>query len=349
MNLNDLTQYLYTYNEDEIFYRKYYEARQDIVLHKGLLENIDKDYIIKHKLIIPEVSDKEIPKQMADETYFEMNSQNSIILLKHNRYTPEFTHKHVFFELIYVLAGQCTQKIGEHHIEMGEGDITIVSPNVKHSIAVFDDSIIINLLIRRNTFEDIFFDFLRNNNLLSNFFINNLYKEQRNDYIIFRTSKDEEIRNSILEMFLEYKNRSRYYNNILNNLLMVFFARLLRSHEKNVELPSLLKKETLRHIEMITYIQDNYIGITLDDVARRFHFSSPHSSKLIKEATGLTFTQLIQKIRLERAENLLLNTNISIADISNSVGYPTVEHFIRLFKRKNDISPSQYRKNNKLN
>ena len=347
MNLNDLTKYLYSYNEDEIFYRKYYEAREDILFHKGFLENIDKDYIIKHKLIIPEVSDKEIPKQMADETYFEMNSQNSIILLKHNRYTPEFTHNHVFFELIYVLAGKCTQKIGEQPIEMGEGDITIISPNVKHSITVFDDSIIINLLIRRNTFEDIFFDFLRNNNLLSNFFINNLYKEQRNDYIIFRTDKDEEIRNSILEMFLEYQNRSRYYSNILNNLLMVFFARLLRSYEKNVELPSLLKRETLRHIEMITYIQDNYTEITLEKVSSRFHFSSPHCSKVIKEATGLTFTQLLQKIRLERAENLLINTNISIADIGNSVGYPTVEHFIRLFKKKNEISPSQYRKNNK--
>lgn len=347
MNLNDLIKYLYSYNEDEIFYRKYYEAKQDFILHKSFLENIDRDYIKKHKLIIPEVSDKEIPNQMADETYFEMNSLNSIILLKHNRYTQEFTHNHVFFEMIYVLSGKCTQKIGDQDIKMEEGDITIISPNVTHSIAVFDDSIIINLLIRRNTFEDIFFDFLRNNNLLSNFFINNLYKEQRNDYIIFRTNKDEEIRNSILEMFLEYQNRSRYYNNILNNLLMVFFARLLRAHEKNVELPNLLKKETMKHVEMISYITDNYTDITLDDVANKFHFSNPHCSKVIKEATGLTFTQLLQKIRLERAEHLLINTNISIADISNGVGYPTVEHFIRLFKKKYEISPSQYRKNNK--
>lgn len=347
MNSNDLMKYLYSYNEDEVFYRKYHEAKQDSLFYESFLKNIDKDYIKEHNLIIPEVSGKEIPNQMLDETYFEMNSLNSIIILKHNRYTPEFTHRHVFFELIYVLSGKCTQKIGGYNIEMSEGDISIISPSVEHSISVLDDSIIINLLIRRNTFEDIFFDFLRNNNLLSNFFINNLYKEQRNDYIIFRTNKDEKIRNSILEMFLEYQNRSRYYNNILNNLLMVFFAKLLRAHEKNVELPNLHRKETLKHMEMISYIQDNYIDISLDDVANKFHFSNPHCSKVIKEATGLTFTQLVQKIRLERAENLLISTNISIADISNSVGYPTVEHFIRLFKKRYGISPSQYRKNNK--
>lgn len=347
MRLNELIEYLYSYNEDEIIYKKYFEAKHNPKLYESFLKNISIDYIIDHKLIIPDISSKEIPEQMEDGTYFEMNSLNSIILLKHNRYTPEFTHKHIFFEMIYVLSGSCTQRIGDHIIEMNEGDISIISPNVTHSISVFDDSIIINLLIRRNTFEDIFFDFLRNNNLLSNFFINNLYKGQRNDYIIFHTNKDEEMKNSILEMFLEYQNRSKYYDNILNNLLMVFFARLLRTHEKNVEIPNLTKKEALKNIEMITYIQNNYKGVTLDDVAKKFHFSSPYCSKIIKEITGLSFTKLLQKIRLERAENLLINTNISIVDISNSVGYPTVEHFIRLFKNKYKISPNNYRKNNK--
>jgi len=347
MKLNDLLKEIYSYNEDEIIYRKYYEAKHDSVLYENFLKDIDEEYIMKHKLIIPGYSVKDIPSEMIDENYFKMNSLDSIVLLKHNRYTPEFRHKHEFFEMIYVLSGKCTQKIGENNIQMEEGDISIISPKVPHSIAVFDDSIIINLLIRRSTFEDIFFDFLRNNNLLSNFFINNLYTGQRNEYIIFHTKKDEDIEKSILEMFLEYKNHDKFYNNILNNLLMVFFAKLLRAHEKNVELPNLLRKETLKHIEMITYIQHNYTDIVLDDVANKFHFSNPYCSKIIKETTGLTFTQLLQKIRLERAENLLISTNISIADISNNVGYPTVEHFIRLFKKKYSISPSKYRKNNK--
>ena len=67
MNINDLIKDLHFYNEDEIIYKKYYEAKQDSVLYTSFIENINKDYIANHNLIIPEFSDKEIPNQMAEE------------------------------------------------------------------------------------------------------------------------------------------------------------------------------------------------------------------------------------------------------------------------------------------
>ncbi|HGM3558486.1 TPA: helix-turn-helix transcriptional regulator [Clostridioides difficile] len=150
---------------------------------------------------------------------------------------------------------------------------------------------------------------------------------------------------SILEMFSEYSKQDRYYNNILNHLIMVFFAKLLRGYENSIEVPNMTKKDNLKNTHILTYIQDNYFDITLEELANEFHFSIPYCSKIIKEIAGCNFTQLLQRIRLERAEGLLINTNISIADISNNVGYPNVEHFIRLFNKKYNMSPSKYRKN----
>lgn len=350
MRLNKLLQNLYIYNESELFYKNYYFTKKNPELFKYFIENIDKNYIFNNKLIIPEIYNEKTPQLMKDETYFECTSKDNVILLKHNRYTPQFLHEHIFFEMIYVLSGKCDQLIENQNISMKEGDICIISPGVKHSIGVFDDSIVINVLIRRSTFEDAFFDFLRNNNLLSSFFLNNIYKDKQNDYIIFHTNNNKDIEDSILDMFLEYKKQDLYYNNILNHLIMVFFAKLLRDSFIDIEVPILKKKDNLRNSSIITYIQDNYTDITLEELANKFHFSTPYCSKIIKEITGYNFTQFLQKIRLERAESLLINTNIPIADISNSVGYPNVEHFIRLFNKKNKISPSKYRKNiNKLN
>lgn len=150
---------------------------------------------------------------------------------------------------------------------------------------------------------------------------------------------------SILEMFSEYSKQDRYYNNMLNHLIMVFFAKLLRGYENSIEVPNMTKKDNLKNTHILTYIQDNYFDITLEELANEFHFYIPYCSKIIKEIAGCNFTQLLQRIRLERAESLLINTNISIADISNNVGYPNVEHFIRLFNKKYDMSPSKYRKN----
>ena len=345
MKLNKLLQSLYTYNESELFYKNYYFSKRNPNLLKYFIETIDKNFVFDNSLIIPEIYNEKTPKLMKDETYFECNSKDNVILLKHNRYTPQFIHEHIFFEMIYVLSGKCEQVIEDLNISMIEGDICIVSPGVKHSIGVFDDSIIINVLIRRSTFEDTFFDFLRNNNLLSSFFLNNIYKDKQNDYIISHTNNNKDIEDSILDMFLEYENKEFYYNNILNHLIMVFFAKLLRNPDIDVEVPNIKKKSDLRDSSIITYIQDNYIDVTLEELASEFHFSVPYCSKIIKQITEYNFTQLLQKIRLERAESLLVNTNIPIADISNSVGYPNVEHFIRLFNKKYKMSPSKYRKN----
>ncbi|VIF82931.1 transcriptional regulator AraC family [Clostridioides difficile] len=345
MSLNKLFQNLYIYNESELFYKNYYFAKQNPESLKLFIDNLDEDYIVNNNLIIPYIYNEKIPQLMKDETYFECNSKDNVILIKHNRYTPQFVHEHIFFEMIYVLSGKCHQVINHHNVHMKEGDICIVSSGVKHSIGVFDDSIIINVLIRRSTFEDAFFDFLRNNNLLSSFFLNSIYKDKQNDYILFHTNNDKSIEISILEMLSEYNEQDRYYNNILNHLIMVFFAKLLRDYEDSIEVPNVTKKGTLNHTNILTYIQDNYVDITLEELANKFHFSIPYCSKIIKEIAGCNFTQLLQRIRLERAESLLMNTNIPIADISNNVGYPNVEHFIRLFNKKYNMSPSKYRKN----
>ncbi|WP_262743943.1 cupin domain-containing protein, partial [Clostridioides difficile] len=177
------------------FYKNYYFAKQNPESLKLFIHNLNEDYIVNNNLIIPYIYNEKIPQFMKDETYFECSSKDNVILIKHNRYTPQFMHEHIFFEMIYVLSGKCHQIISHHSIHMKEGDICIVSPGVKHSIGVFDDSIIINVLIRRSTFEDAFFDFLRNNNLLSSFFLNSIYKNKHNDYILFHTNNDKSIAN----------------------------------------------------------------------------------------------------------------------------------------------------------
>ena len=71
-----------------------------------------------------------------------------------------------------------------------------------------------------------------------------------------------------------------------------------------------------------------------------------HYRNLIKETTGMTFTEITQRIRMEKAQDMLSNTNLSVAAISEEVGYDAPEHFIRLFKKYTKMTPSAYRKIN---
>ena len=98
-----------------------------------------------------------------------------------------------------------------------------------------------------------------------------------------------------------------------------------------------------RMIEIMNYVQANYIDITLDDLAEKFFLSKPYLSKYIKEKSGMTFGDLVKKIRMKKAKAFLKSSNMTVENIAMSVGYQNVEHFNRLFKKAYDMTPMQFR------
>ncbi len=94
---------------------------------------------------------------------------------------------------------------------------------------------------------------------------------------------------------------------------------------------------------ILNYIQENYLNVSLDDLSKEFYLSKPYLSKFIKEKSGMTFGENVQKIRLKKASSLLKNGNMKIEKVAESVGYPSVEHFNRQFKKKYGMTPVQYR------
>ena len=91
-------------------------------------------------------------------------------------------------------------------------------------------------------------------------------------------------------------------------------------------------------------IQLNYASITLSQLAEKFHYTPEYTSRLCKATTGRSFTQILQQVRLEKAQVLLQDTNLSVANIANQVGYETTEYFIRVFKKQLQMTPTEYRR-----
>ncbi len=112
------------------------------------------------------------------------------------------------------------------------------------------------------------------------------------------------------------------------------------------KLPQLQKEEGNRDdrlLAMINYIQSNYRTVTLESLAEEFHLSTPYVSKYIKDKSGRTFGEHVTQIRLKKAKTLLKNGNMTIENISYSIGYPNAEHFSRVFKKAFQMTPVQYR------
>ena len=103
-----------------------------------------------------------------------------------------------------------------------------------------------------------------------------------------------------------------------------------------------------RIIEILNYIQTNYLTVTLEDLSEKFYLTKPYLSKYIKEKTGATFGETVKKIRMKKAKGLLKSGTMTVEKVALSVGYQNVEHFNRLFKKAYHMTPVQYRNQRQL-
>lgn len=343
MDYETLKNEIYRFNEEELFYRKYYYARQQEFSLKKFLAELDMAKVYEKHLLIPEITDT-IPPHFEDYFFFDINKRASIITMRHNRFAPAIIHDHTFFELIYVYDGKCEQTISGQKHSLSMGDICIIPPGIRHSIGVFDDSIVLNCLIRKSTLHNIFFNFLSNPNTLTAFFLNNIYSENGNDYIIFHTGTDMEIQRGFLYMYWESYNQALYWDQMISYTLMLTFGLLIRNYEKSIEVPTFTQKADVQRFALLQYIQDNFSSVTLNQIAKKFHYTPEYTSRLIKSTTGRSFTQILQQVRLEKAQVLLQDTNLSVANIADQVGYESTEYFIRIFKKQMHMTPTEYRR-----
>ncbi|MCR5755333.1 MAG: helix-turn-helix transcriptional regulator, partial [Acetatifactor sp.] len=82
-----------------------------------------------------------------------------------------------------------------------------------------------------------------------------------------------------------------------------------------------------------------------DYIAEKVYLSPKYISRIFKEETGVTITQYTNDCKLNKASRLLLETNISLEELIKQVGFSSTNYFIKKFKEKYSVTPTQYRRN----
>lgn len=83
--------------------------------------------------------------------------------------------------------------------------------------------------------------------------------------------------------------------------------------------------------------------IGLSDVARAVHASTFHFCKMFKKATGMTFTHYLSLVRVAKAKKQLANPQLRISEIAYEVGFNSLTHFNRMFRKLTGESPTVFR------
>lgn len=343
MNEQQVLSVLRELNSSELFYRNYRLAKASLGGFAEYLENLDRDRVYRENLLVPEWEDT-IPPEYLEDWYFSPDRREGIHVFKHNCYTPAVPHHHNFFEMFFVLEGHCAHQVGDTTSILHAGDLCLIQPKVTHSLDVNDESIVIDVLIRRSTFRHYFYSILQGNSLLANFFMSTLYSKSGLDYLLFHTQDDPDLHYAFVDLCSESFDQEAYYSVLINAIVMRIFVLLLRRYTNACELPPEKHEDSQIALTLVRYLQENAADITLTRLAEDFHYTPEYASRLIKHTTGQTFTRLLTSIRLENAKQLLRDTSLDIMDIAASVGYESSEHFIRTFRKHTGKTPSEYRK-----
>ena len=347
METQDLLVKMHEYTKVEKYLMEHREIRNDKELIKKFNARLNaaeaKETLSE---ILPHLS-QDTPhtlETLPESFFFNESDILKVQITQHTRYSTPVTHKHDFYEMFYVYEGEFEQLIDNKSYTMRTGDACLIPPGIYHSLDVNNYSIVLNILIQKDTFQEIFFNNLIGEHSFSKFFLSDFYSKSINTFIIFQTMGDLKIKNMILDMYLEIMNQEKYYPQVVHSNLLLLFSHLLRNYGNEAIMPKPRKKQELTDFEIITSIDENYKTITLESLAEKFHYSTQHISLRVKQITGESFTKYLMRKRMNVAADLLKHTNSKIQEISLSTGYQNQENFIRSFKKFYDTTPSQFRK-----
>lgn len=283
--------------------------------------------------------------KLTEERY--ISSGMDISVRSNLRYLSKPQHTHQFFEIAFVVEGQFENIVEQTSLNLRKGDLCFVAPDVPHQFVINNhDSIVYNILVRSSTFQNTFASIYGNNDIVSDFFTRNLYRHKQgtSPYILCKTDCEDIFVQLVNQMIEEEQHPKKFTNRYLNMLFEYFILELLREHEFHFtigEATDNIEYESITAI--LRYIQGNYYNSTLSDIARFFNYSEAHLSRLIKKSTGQNFSGIVKTIKLQKATTLLLETNKTISEIVEEIGYTDNSHFYKLFKQHYGMTPIQYK------
>lgn len=262
----------------------------------------------------------------------------------HTRFIEFPKHKHDYIEIIYMCSGRTVHWINEDtRLVLGEGELLFLNQHAFHAIdAAKENDIAVNFMILPEFF-DVAFAMLKGESELRNFIVGSLMQDTgRADYLHFKVADVLPVQNLVENMvwsLLMEQGHGRYINQTTMGLL---FLNLMNYTEK-IEQHNEAQWESMLVLTALRYIEDNYRHANLTELAGNLGVSLSQISRLIKQNTGSTFKELLQKKRLNKAEQLLTETKLSVSDIITCVGYDNASYFFRIFKERYGMSPREYR------
>ncbi len=253
-------------------------------------------------------------------------------------------HWHYYSEIIYVDKGSVNVKCNDSSFILNEGDLCYFYPLQLHEITRANQNEVCHSVIK--------FDIHSIN-------IPSAHLPRMFDYFVRRTHEDDfciivkndhssnnTIKATVSSIIDEYSKENEFYmlsiQSLIQNLL-IYIARNI--DKKRPPVPKKHRDEEFSFFHILEYI-DTHSNEPLEvqELAGMCHMSYSNFARLFREQYGRSCKEYINYIRLNKAQELLLNSEYDLNYIAMETGFYDCSHFIRTYKKWKGITPEQERK-----
>ena len=241
-------------------------------------------------------------------------------------------HTHDFWEFMIICRGNYKQRINNELLEMYPGEAILIHPKDIHQVLPGKpDDYHLNILISCDFFREI-----------CNFFQQDLYflfEQDKNIKILLHPNEFEKISN-----FLTAVNISTVNNQditIVEQLLISYIITIIYS---NRFLQTNKYPDDIKNFITLLSLPEN-IALNAQEAVKLSNYSYSYFEKKFKEATKISLQKFIVQNKMEYAKKILSKGHVSLVDLSLMLGYDSLSHFSRIFKKNFGISPGKYMKN----
>ncbi len=248
-------------------------------------------------------------------------------------------HWHNEFELIHVISGTYNLFINNRDIALEKDDLCFIPGKTVHG-----DSQNKGQALYESMVFDI--DMLRPHSYTPDIFINDIITNTITPVNHISAKDYPEICETALKCFETVKLHRDGYELITSGYLLIFLGQMQHAHlfsEKKM-LPAHKKARTEQLEQVLTLIRKNYDqDLTLQQMADMAGLSSKYFCRIFREMTDRSPIEYLNWFRINRACNLLRETDDKLPDIAYNCGFNDFSYFIKTFRRYKGMTPLKYR------
>src|SRR5690625_3910093 len=241
------------------------------------------------------------------------------------------------YEIYYLLEGKRKYFIRNKTYYIEAGDLVFINKGDLHRTFHVDDYYHERFLINFTR------DYLEGEDESIPSLIKSIFQETL--IIKLNVYEKQEFENIIYSMIKEIQKRDKGHELYLKTLflqLIIFTARYL--DENNASSQESTGDIYNKVTDIIHYINENYnsADLSLKSIANKFFISPYYLSRIFKNATGFTYTEYLNHVRIQKAQRMLKESNSKVIDIAGKVGFNSLTHFGRVFKDITQYTPTAY-------